>query len=48
MLDILISGLYELVEGKGGFGLVVCYVIWEGGKVIGVVVIVFDVVLLLC
>jgi signal transduction histidine kinase len=45
--DISISGPYELVEGKGGLGLVARHAIWEGGKAIGAVAIVLDVAPLL-
>ena len=42
MPHISVTGPYELVEGKGGLGLVARHAIWENGKAIGAVAIVLD------
>jgi signal transduction histidine kinase/uncharacterized membrane protein len=47
MPHISVSGPYELVEGRGGLGLVARHAIWENGKAIGAVAIVLDVAPLL-
>lgn len=47
MPHISVSGPYELVEGRGGMGLVARHAIWENGKAVGAVAIVLDVAPLL-